>query len=99
MALPPIPCLHVASIPPQRPAVLPAPAASMKSNFTVDDLLKLTHVCVDNNIFMLGHGKVGKTWEKVAKELQVLGVKHSVAVLHKKLSHLMMWHEVSNLLF
>jgi hypothetical protein len=47
----------------------------------------------------LGHGEVGKTWEKVAKELQVLGVKHSVAVLHKKLSHLMMWHEVSNLLF
>jgi hypothetical protein len=42
---------------------------------------------------------VGKTWEKVAKELQVLGVKHSVAVLCKKLSHLMTWHEVSNLLF
>ena len=77
-------------------AAIPAPAtvSSAKSTFSGEDILSLTCVCVDNNVFTLGHGKVGKTWEKVAKELEKLGIKHSVAVLWKKIGSLMAWHKV-----
>lgn len=95
----PLPVTRNTKQPNTRHAAIPPPAtvSSTKSTFSGEDILSLTRVCVDNNVFALGHGEVGKTWEKVAKELEKLGVKHSVAVLRKKIGLLMAWHEVCTL--
>jgi len=62
--------------------------------FTATDLVQLAHVCVDNNVFTAPYGEVTKTWEKVSKDLDVLGIQHSVGVIWKKVDTLFKWQEV-----